>query len=994
MQWVAPRQVARGAESVLAPIRRVVATAQNGLEVVRLGGLEADTTRSPYEVVERTAMYRLRRYFPDDAAESRPPIVLIPPMMMSADVYDVTKVGGAVAVLHDMGIDPWVVDFGSPDTEEGGWDRTLADHVVSISDIVDRVRAVTGRDVHLGGYSQGGMFAYQAAAYRRSRDIASLVTFGSPVDTLGGMPFGIPAELASNAAGFLADHVFTRLSVTGWMAKTGFQLLDPVKTLKSRLDFVRQLHDREALLPREQQRRFLAEEGWVAWSGPAVAELLRQFVVHNRMMTGGFVIRDSVVSLAEITAPVLAFLGEVDDIGQPVAVRGIRRAAPRAEVYESSLRAGHFGLVVGSSAEVHSWPTTGRWVLWREGLGPAPDDATPMPADVTDEGYTGVSLTARLIHTAASFAEVGVGVGKGLSDLAAGAVRGGVELSGEATRVLPRLQRLGQLQPHTRVSMARVLAEQRRRAPHGECFLFDNRVHDNDAVGRRIDDVVLGLAHCGVRPAGRVGVVMHTRPSALAAVAAVSRIGAVAVLLPTDPRHLAEAVELAGVTRIVADPEHVAVAADTGAHVLVLGGGDLRRIEAGPGQHVTDLEQLDVRSLTAPGWYVPDPGLAREIAFILFAEVGGQLEMRPITNHRWALSAFGTASAANLDRGDTVLCMTPLEHPSCMLVAIGGAIAGGARIAVARGPGAREFGEVVHRYGVTVVSYTWTMLREILDDESMRFGGLHPVRLFLGSGMPVGLWERTLDQFSPAKVLEFYASSEGHVVLANVSGVKVGSMGRPLPGSADVRIGAWDPVARELIEDDKGFVRECADDEVGLLLGRSAAGVEAPGTVLRGVFAPGDSWTPTDHLFRRDTDGDYRIVDHRDSVVVTPHGPVYAQPVVDALSALDKVDLAVVYGVRVGERTVAVAAITSAGRGQPSIAQLDDALDAVPVDQRPDIVFAVDDIPVSGSFRPLVGPLVAAGLPAAGADVRHLDCESGTYRRFTKAAAKALAAGG
>ena len=92
------------------------------------------------------------------------------------------------------------------------------------------------------------------------------------MDTLAALPLGIPAGLATRAADFLADHVFTRLSIAGWMARTGFQLLDPVKTAKSRLDFLRQLHDREALLPREQQRRFLSTEGWVAWSGPAVAE--------------------------------------------------------------------------------------------------------------------------------------------------------------------------------------------------------------------------------------------------------------------------------------------------------------------------------------------------------------------------------------------------------------------------------------------------------------------------------------------------------------------------------------------------------------------------------------------------------------------------------------------------------------------------------------------------------------------------------------------------
>ena len=66
----------------------------------------------------------------------------------------------------------------------------------------------------------------------------------------------------------MADHVFSRIDIPGWLARTGFQMLDPIKTAQSRLDFLRQLHDREALLPREQQRRFLASEGWIAWSGP------------------------------------------------------------------------------------------------------------------------------------------------------------------------------------------------------------------------------------------------------------------------------------------------------------------------------------------------------------------------------------------------------------------------------------------------------------------------------------------------------------------------------------------------------------------------------------------------------------------------------------------------------------------------------------------------------------------------------------------------------
>ena len=120
-------------------------------------------------------------------------------MMLAAEVYDVSPASSAVTALRDHGADPWVVDFGAPEREEGGLERNLADHVVAVSDAVELVVEATGRDVHLAGYSQGGMFCYQAAAYRRGEGIDSVITFGSPVDTRVALPLGIPEELAEAA---------------------------------------------------------------------------------------------------------------------------------------------------------------------------------------------------------------------------------------------------------------------------------------------------------------------------------------------------------------------------------------------------------------------------------------------------------------------------------------------------------------------------------------------------------------------------------------------------------------------------------------------------------------------------------------------------------------------------------------------------------------------------------------------------------------------------
>ena len=141
-------------------------------------------------------------------------------------------------------------------------------------------------------------------------------------------------------------------------------------------------------------------------------------------------------------------------------------------------------------------------------------------------------------------------------------------------------------------------------------------------------------------------------------------------------------------------------------------------------------------------------------------------------------------------------------------------------------------------------------------------------------------------------MLEFYASTEGDAVLANVAGTKIGAKGRPLPGSTEIRLGGYDAATGRFVVDDHGFVRPCADDEVGMLLAKPRSDLDAASVSMRSVFAEGDTWITTDHLFRRDSDGDYWFVDNRITVIQSVRGPVFCQPICDALGGLTVIDLA------------------------------------------------------------------------------------------------------
>lgn len=638
-------------------LRRLTATCRNGWEVMRFGGLVQDEPPSPYEVVDSTPTYRLRRYFPD--IEPGGPIALfVPPLMYTADVFDIDIAAGPVSTLQRAGLAPWVVDFGSPATEENGWRRDLADHVLAVASAVEYLRAQSNRDVHLIGYCQGGMFCYQAAAYLQGVGVASIVTIASMVDwDASSVPFG------PRVAGYCADRVGSSPPITDPWLQVWFNLVNPVTRMKRRISLLRQLHDREAMLPNERRRRFVAGEGRLGYPGPAAADLLRQFAKNNRLLQGGFVIRGEALTLADLTCPILAIVGLVDQLAPPAAVRGIRRAAPAASVYEVCVDAAHYPLVAGDPAETVTWPSTVDWIRWLEDGGAQPESIVPM-AESNFRPPERETLLERWRFAG------------------------------------PPQARLGPVWPGRRVSLGRVAAE---RAPASECLIHDGRVHTAEAVNRRIDDLVRSLIAAEVRPAAEVGVVIGPHPGALVVLAAVSRLGAVAVLVPTG-EDLEAALLLSGVTTVISDADHLPSLRGLRPQVLVFRDDpESGHPDATSGGLATDLGAIDPARVRLPDWYTPNPGRARDVAFRCVFRSDRGLAVETITNHQWAVSSYSCAASMGLSSRDTMYIPATLGVPSD-LAKLGGALAGDARIAFPGATNRTALADYVRRYGVTWIA--------------------------------------------------------------------------------------------------------------------------------------------------------------------------------------------------------------------------------------------------------------------------------------------------
>jgi putative long chain acyl-CoA synthase len=963
--------------------------AQNAAELMRMGRLSAPY-RAPFDVAREERTYRLRHYGAmEGARRAKPidaalrPVLLVPPLMVASEVYDISPELSSVQMLLDAGLDVWLTDFGAPEREAGGMERTLDDHVRGVSDCIDEIVRATGKPVHLAGYSQGGMFCYQVAAFRESRDIASLVTFGSPVDIRQNLPVSSRAaerviDLARSAAARPLEAIE---GLPGFLTATGFKLLSVRKEVQQVVDFVASLHDREKLEQRESRRRFLAGEGFVAWPGPAFRKFVDEFIVGNRMASGGFVIEGRTVTLADVRCPILYFVGTKDEIARAPSVRSIEQAAPQADTYEVDVRAGHFGIVVGSTAVRVTWPTVIEWVRWLDAEGPLPealeeDDDTPARSldDVDEDDLDAVPMNVELFYDVATSAIDAMTKRVGHYSREIG------DLVDNLRWQVPRLNKLRSVEPDTRIGLGLALAEQAAAIPDNTFFLWKGRAFSYRDADRRVTAIVHGLFHAGVRPGDKVGVLMEPRPSYLSIVAALNRMGAVAVLLSPESSRvsLAEAARLSGMQHLVCDPDNAALARNgyTGP-VLALGGGP-PGTDGRPSlpEGVIDMEAIDPAAVVLPEGFRPDDARAADLAMIIFTagrrSAGGNELARParITNRRWAFSALGAAAGCALTSHDTVYCCLPLHHAAGMLVAVGGALVGGSRLAVGERFERERFVQEVHRYGASVVFYAGELLRPLVDAPRSPLDEAVPIRLFAGSGMRADLWQKLRDRYPRAKVLEFYASTEGNAVLANTRGKKLGALGKPLPGSADLALVAWDFekhfAGRErdaLRRDERGTIMLAGADEPGALVARidpshpmaSFDGYEGDAEgghkVLRGVVEPGDAWFVTGDLLRRDADGDFWFVDRIVDVVARDGQPVFTHGVEDALLEIPSIRSSAVVGIEWRGKSVLAAMVS--GRPPTDLDLLSrEIADVLPPAKRPELIRWVEALPLTDGFRP------------------------------------------
>jgi polyhydroxyalkanoate synthase len=376
-----------------------VSAAGNVAHRVVYGGL-ADLRPMPRTLIDEGTLREVYHYRPAARAhEHGEPVLLVTPLAAPALCYDLRRDCSLVEHFVSAGRPTYLVEYGAVSFR----DRNLGmEHWIE-EVVPTAIREVSahagGRPVHVIGWSLGGVFALLAAAGDAALPIASVTALGSPFDVRE-VPLVAPLRpLLSLTDG---RGAITRLYQAAGgapkpLVRWAFQLSSFQKLVTKPLAIARNLDDADYLAQIEAVDRFTAN--MIAYPGRTFGQLYHRLLKGNALVDGTFEVGDRMLSVADITAPVLVFAGAADGIAP---IGSVKASVPllrgSREVRFEIVPGGHLGMLTGRKARTSTWVVLDEWIdQWSQTEAPvapaAPTRRTTKKAATTKAATTKAATT-------------------------------------------------------------------------------------------------------------------------------------------------------------------------------------------------------------------------------------------------------------------------------------------------------------------------------------------------------------------------------------------------------------------------------------------------------------------------------------------------------------------------------------------------------------------------------------------------------------------------
>lgn len=314
--------------------------------------------RTPEEVVMFEPQFKLKRFWQDYQMHSYTPILFIPPLMVTPQIYDLRPRHSFVRHLLNYDFNVFMLDFGSPTKKDKN--ICLDDYVHNIGLAVDRVCELTGSpNVSLIGYSMGGIFSNIFAALDESNRVRNIVALGSPCDISRWPTYGELAKTINKPINFIAD---TLEEVPAYISRSIFEMMKPLNTLSLPASLMLNLWDEEYIEGYEAMERWF--DDFVAYPRDAFKQFFNEVVTENKLFLGKLVIGGKKVKLSKIEASYLILAGKQDFLGHPDSVKPIIDVIASKDKTYYEVNGGHLGMLAGKNA-TDTWEYIAQWLIAR-----------------------------------------------------------------------------------------------------------------------------------------------------------------------------------------------------------------------------------------------------------------------------------------------------------------------------------------------------------------------------------------------------------------------------------------------------------------------------------------------------------------------------------------------------------------------------------------------------------------------------------------------------
>lgn len=426
----------------------------------------------------------------------------------------------------------------------------------------------------------------------------------------------------------------------------------------------------------------------------------------------------------------------------------------------------------------------------------------------------------------------------------------------------------------------------------------------------------LGLAlqrDYGIRPGDRVGIACRNRPEWFVAFMAITRIGAVAVLLNgrQSPEETGKAVSDVPCKIFVADEKRADLLKRAGCSqpVIVIaddaGGTFAALVEEGreEGEAVAISDDMAVAILFTSGTTGRPKGAVLSQRNVC--------QMTHVTEYFGALSRGIAARLSGMSPADierltpplATLVIYPLFHVSGLTAFLLALLNGGAIVTMRRWNGAEAM-DIIERRGITTVSGPALVLSDLLDqpDADARMARVMSVSVG-GQATPASLSARISRMLPQAQ----RGNGLGMTETSGMISAFAGALYHARPGS----LGPVFPIIDTRVVDEEERVLPAG--ETGELQLRSALNMthylNAPEANAQAFV---DGWFRTGDIARIDEDGFLHLVDRKKDIVICGGENISCSEVERILSGVDALAEVALFGVpdeRLGERPVAAATV-------------------------------------------------------------------------------------